>query len=158
MPVKGGNKRRKGKKTPSSRNLILADESQGYGFVIEKCGGAVPIMKLKLTSGKKMTGSIRGKMRKKVWVNIGDVVLISTRDFQENRVDIIGVYDSDQVRKLIKKGEFCASFPKNEELNSLIDDNIDIDEESDHSDDEFETGLETQTLSKAHEEFNFDDI
>ena len=32
---------------------------------------------------------IRGKMRKRVWVNAGDIVLISLREFQDNKGDVI---------------------------------------------------------------------
>merc|ERR1719193_2659675 len=35
--------------------------------------------------GTKRLCHIRGKMRKKVWVNLGDICLISLRDFQDEK-------------------------------------------------------------------------
>lgn len=54
---------------------------------------------------------IRGSMRKKVWINIGDLVLISVRDFEKDlsesgktyeRADIVAKYDNEHLSKLKK--------------------------------------------------------
>lgn len=52
---------------------------------------------------------IRGSMRKKVWINIGDIVLISLRDFSEDivkkegeRGDVVAKYDNEHLNKLKK--------------------------------------------------------
>lgn len=54
---------------------------------------------------------IRGSMRKKVWINIGDIVLISVRDFEKDltesgktyeKADIVAKYDSEHMSKLKK--------------------------------------------------------
>jgi translation initiation factor 1A len=54
---------------------------------------------------------IRGSMRKKVWINIGDLVLISVRDFEKDlkesgkdyeRADIVAKYDPEHLSKLKK--------------------------------------------------------
>jgi translation initiation factor 1A len=54
---------------------------------------------------------IRGSMRKKVWINIGDIVLISVRDFEKDlsqsgktyeRADIVAKYDHEHLSKLKK--------------------------------------------------------
>lgn len=54
---------------------------------------------------------IRGAMRKKVWVNVGDIVLISVRDFEKEisktgkeyeKGDVIAKYDPDHMSKLKK--------------------------------------------------------
>lgn len=39
--------------------------------------------------GVKRLCHIRGKMRKKVWVNQGDIVLIGLREFQDGKGDVI---------------------------------------------------------------------
>jgi translation initiation factor 1A len=39
--------------------------------------------------GVKRLCHIRGKMRKRVWIATGDIVLISLRDFQDEKADII---------------------------------------------------------------------
>ncbi len=43
---------------------------------------------------------IRGKMRKKVWINMGDIVLVSLRDYEQDKGDIILKYSSDEARQL----------------------------------------------------------
>lgn len=54
---------------------------------------------------------IRGSMRKKVWINIGDLVLISIRDFEKDlqqsgkeyeRADVVAKYDVEHLSKLKK--------------------------------------------------------
>lgn len=39
-------------------------------------------------------------MRKKVWVMVGDIVLVSLRDFQDEKADIILKYNSDEAKNL----------------------------------------------------------
>lgn len=58
-------------------------------------------------------GHIRGKMRKKVWVTAGDIVLVGKRDFQDDKVDIIHKYNGDEARKLKVYGEL----PENARVN-----------------------------------------
>merc|ERR1712032_1585718 len=55
--------------------------------------------------GTKRLCHIRGKMRKKVWVNQGDIVLVSLRDFQDEKGDIITKYTSEEARNLKTYGE-----------------------------------------------------
>ncbi len=39
--------------------------------------------------GVKRLCHIRGKMRKKVWVNSGDIILVGLRDYQDEKADVI---------------------------------------------------------------------
>jgi translation initiation factor 1A len=66
--------------------------------------------------GEKRLAHIRGKMRKKVWfsflllsirqaltvpqvwINQGDIVLLSLRDFQDDKADVIVKYTADEAR------------------------------------------------------------
>jgi len=64
---------------------------------------------------------IRGKLRKRVWINIGDIILISYRDFQTSKADVIGKYTDDEVSQLKKYGELS-----NIQINNI---NTDGDEE-----------------------------
>jgi len=36
---------------------------------------------------------IRGKLRKRVWIGVGDIVLLGLREFQDQKADIILKYD-----------------------------------------------------------------
>ncbi len=59
---------------------------------------------------------IRGSMRKKVWLNIGDLVLISVRDFEkkedgrpfEEKGDVVAKYDPEHISKLKKMPDINA--------------------------------------------------
>jgi len=36
--------------------------------------------------GRNRLCHIRGKLRKKVWINVGDIILIGLRDYQDDKV------------------------------------------------------------------------
>ncbi|KAI2495433.1 translation intitation factor 1A [Fragilaria crotonensis] len=59
-------------------------------------------------------GHIRGKMRKKVWITAGDIVLCGKREFQDEKVDIIHKYSADEARNLKQYGELPDSARINE--------------------------------------------
>jgi len=48
---------------------------------------------------------IRGKMRKRVWINVGDIILLGLRDFQDEKADVILKYMADEARALKSYGE-----------------------------------------------------
>jgi len=54
------------------------------------------------------------KLRKKVWVNQGDIILISLRDFQDGKADVILKYNSDEARQLKSYGELPETAKINE--------------------------------------------
>lgn len=45
---------------------------------------------------------IRGKMRKKVWIAQGDIILLSLRDFQDDKADVIVKYTPDEVSHCLR--------------------------------------------------------
>ena len=59
-------------------------------------------------------GHIRGKMRKKVWITAGDMVLVGKRDFQDEKVDIVHKYTADEARNLKQYGELPETARINE--------------------------------------------
>ena len=67
-------------------------------------------------------------MMKRVYVNLGDLVLISERDFDDSKVDIIGKYETHQIPILKKK----TNFPNITNLNGQGDD-IEFDFEETHN-------------------------
>jgi Translation initiation factor 1 (IF-1) len=50
-----------------------------------------------------MKGRIAGKLRKRVWIKEGDVVLVSPWGFQD-KCDVIHKYSDNEVDELVKKG------------------------------------------------------
>ncbi len=59
--------------------------------------------------GKTRQCHIRGKMRKKVWVSAGDIVLVSLRDYQDDKGDVILKYAPDEARQLKALGQLPES-------------------------------------------------
>ena len=49
-------------------------------------------------------GKIRGSMRRSEWISVGDVVLVSLREFQDTKCDVLMRYSLDEVRKLKRLG------------------------------------------------------
>lgn len=63
--------------------------------------------------GSKRLAHIRGKLRKKVWINQGDIILLSLRDYQDEKGDVILKYTADEARSLKAYGEL----PENAKIN-----------------------------------------
>ncbi|EAA21379.1 eukaryotic translation initiation factor 1a [Plasmodium yoelii yoelii] len=56
----------------------------------------------------------RGKMRKRVWINSGDIILVSLRDYQDSKADVIAKYTPDEARSLKAHGELPETAKINE--------------------------------------------
>ena len=89
--------------------------------------------------GEKRLAHIRGKLRKKVWINQGDIILLSLRDYQDEKGDVILKYSADEARSLKAYGEL----PETAKINETdtyghegVDDNVEFDEDRDNSSDE----------------------
>jgi translation initiation factor 1A len=65
--------------------------------------------------GKKRLAHIRGAFRKKVWITVGDVILLGLRDFEDDKADIILKYLPDEARSLKAYGEL----PENTKINEV---------------------------------------
>lgn len=78
---------------------------------------------------------IRGKLRKRVWIGVGDIVLLGLREFQDQKADIILKYDGDEARSLKTYGELPDTVQINAGAETLEgeefgDDNFDFDEDA----------------------------
>merc|ERR1712038_1955415 len=86
---------------------------------------------------------IRGKMRKKVWVGQSDIILVSLRDYQDAKADVILKYSSDEARNLKSYGEFPETVKINETVTfgeEAQDDDIEFDDvgSSEEEDEKFD--------------------
>jgi len=76
-------------------NMMLPSKNDVLGMAI-KMLGADRIM-VKCQDGKERLCRIRGKLKKRVWIREGDIVLVSPWDFQqETRGDIFWRYRKNQ--------------------------------------------------------------
>lgn len=73
-----------------SHPLAAAAAAAEYGQVLRMLGNGR--LEAHCFDGVRRLCHIRGKMRKRVWVNAGDIVLISLREFQDNKGDVIAKY------------------------------------------------------------------
>jgi translation initiation factor 1A len=71
--------------------------------VVESMMGAGHI-KVRCEDGEERLARIPGKMRKKIWIREGDIVLIVPWTFQNKRADVIWRYTNPQVEWLEKRG------------------------------------------------------
>ena len=101
----GGKNRRRGKGDgeESKRELEFKEEGQEYAQVVRMLGNGR--CECFCFDGVTRLGHIRGKMRKKVWITAGDIVLCGLREFQDEKVDIIHKYSADEARNLKQYGE-----------------------------------------------------
>lgn len=67
-------------------------------------------IKVKTTDNREVTCIIPGKFKKRVWINVGDIVMINIRDYQDDKSDVIHKYDAIEIRKLIKLDEISELF------------------------------------------------
>mmetsp|Transcript_9206 Transcript_9206/g.55903 ORF Transcript_9206/g.55903 Transcript_9206/m.55903 type:complete len:141 (-) Transcript_9206:2753-3175(-) len=110
---KGGKNRRRGKNdNEEKRELVFKEDGQEYAQVLKMLGNGR--LSAQCVDGVQRLCHIRGKMRKKVWVNTGDIVLVGLRDFQDDKADVILKYLSDEARALKAYGELPENFRVNE--------------------------------------------
>merc|ERR1711881_243133 len=104
---KGGKNRRRGKneKFEEKRELEFKMDGQEYAQVKKMLGNGR--LEAFCFDGKTRLAIIRGKMRKKVWVNQGDIILLGLRDFQDDKADVIQKYSADEARNL-KETSSCS--------------------------------------------------
>lgn len=97
---KGGKNRRRGKNENDNfkRELAIADLGQTYAQVLRMLGSAN--VEALCADQRKRICHIRGKMNKKIWINVGDIILVSVRDFQDEKGDVIMKYNNDETQAL----------------------------------------------------------
>lgn len=123
----GGKKYKKKKRNNfnKERMLEIADNGQVYGKVIKKLGG--DFMKLLCSDGQERMGYIRGKMRKKEWLNENDIVLCTLNSFgtdisNKNKCTIELKYRMEEIHTLESQGRI--QFRDNEDI--VFENNVTI--------------------------------
>ena len=81
----------------------MPKEGQLLG-IVKKLLGADKVLVL-CTDGKLRVCRIKGKLRRRIWIRVGDAVLVELWGFQlDTRGDIIGRYTAAQMEWLRKQG------------------------------------------------------
>jgi translation initiation factor 1A len=90
------------------KEMVLPQDGEMYGQVIKLVGS--DHLMVKSADGKTRLGRIRGKIRRRVWIRLGDIVLLVPWDFAADRCDIIWRYTVSQVEWLRGNGKLPPDF------------------------------------------------
>jgi translation initiation factor 1A len=93
----------KRKTIPEKTELLIKEEGQEYAKVLKMLGNGR--LSAYCFDGIERMCHIRGKLKKKVWIGVNDIILISLRDFQDGKADILSKYSDQDIRQLVKMGE-----------------------------------------------------
>jgi translation initiation factor 1A len=127
MPPKKSKKNIKkgGSGKESTRDLEFKQEMEEYAKVTALMGDRK--IGVKLPDGTETLGIIPGKYRKGrgrrqgMWIAVDDVVLVSYRDYQDGKMDVLHKYTDGEVKNLIQYCEIPSIFGKSA---ALMDENI----------------------------------
>lgn len=100
---KNNKKKSKSNKGFTTRDLQYKTDGQEYAKIIKVNGDCR--FDCLCIDGKIRLGHIRGSLKKRSRIVLNDIVLVSLREFQDRKCDIILQYKSDEIRKLKKFGE-----------------------------------------------------
>lgn len=130
----GGKNRRKGKSLVNNfkREILYREDNQLYGLV-EKMLGDKRVL-CKCSDKIERICHIRGKFHRRVWINTGDMVLISLREFEPDKGDIIHKYTNEEGKFLIQQNEF--ELDSSDSFTPIDDDMTITQENEDSSEDE----------------------
>jgi len=133
---KGGKNRRRGKNENEDmkRELVFKEDGQEYAQVTKMLGNGR--LEALCFDGVKRLCHIRGKLRKKVWINQSDIILIGLRDYQDQKADVILKYSPDEARSLKAYGEIPESAKINDADPGDNEDDIITFDDVDGDDDE----------------------
>lgn len=89
-------------KVGTSKELLTPAEGEVICVVTDVIGANY--VKTICMDGVSRVCRIPGKLRKKVWINVKDVVLVAVWEFQNDKGDIVHRYERDERKKLIELG------------------------------------------------------
>ncbi len=89
------------------REMVMPGEGQMFGVVTQMLG--YDRLMVKCPDGHERVCRIRGKMKRRVWIKVGDTVLVAPWDFQtDTRGDILWRYTESQANWLRSQGRVLA--------------------------------------------------
>ena len=115
--------KKKAMKHNKSSELILKEAGQEYAKVISLVGEGR--LMAQCMDGIDRLCHIRGALKKKVWIVKDDMILISLRDFQDEKADVLVKYTEQEVRTLRSMGEITMQTDKKSDMDTTIGDDRD---------------------------------
>ena len=158
---KTGWKKHKGKRNEIKLSKVLEvpekDELIGQVTTVKGNGR----FDIRCMDGMTRMGILRGSMRKRVWVNRLDLLLVEPWEFETEKCSILHKYEDSEYDKLIRGGHLPKEF-------KLENDNTDLNNEENYfsfdisdSDDENQSSLDENikvSESSSDNDINLDDI
>ena len=92
------------------KELVLPEQGELLGRVQKISGGNQVLVQC--TDGMVRLCRIRGKMKRRMWIREGDIVLVSPWDFDPKRADIVWRYIKDHADWLENNGYLRPTGPK----------------------------------------------
>ena len=89
---------RRGSQEKVRRELIYKEDGQEYAEVQRALGDGR--FTIQCYDNISRIGKIRGKHFRRMWIRVGDLILISLRDFEDGKADIIHKYSAEEARSL----------------------------------------------------------
>ena len=162
MPIKkGGKKGKKGKKVKDNNEIERplefksVEDNQEYAQITKLLGNCR--CSVLCVDGVERLAHIRGTMtKKKQWVKVGDLVLVSLREFEQNKCDVIYLYTLKEARRLKLLGELPNDIKINENIN-LLEKEDEEDIGIDIIDEDEEKEMENELLKKEQFKNEFED-
>ena len=93
------------------RELLFKEEGQEYAQILRLLGNGR--VEANCMDGVKRNCSIRGKLRNRVWMNAGDLILVSLRDIGDV-ADVIHKFYPEEAFELQELGEIPETLTINE--------------------------------------------
>ena len=101
-------------KNSSAKNYIqntsirYKENDEQYGKVVRILGNCR--FNVLCSDGLERLSIMRGKFKKRKYINLHDIVLLEVWDFQDSKASIVDVYTDDNVKKLMKTPDFPKIF------------------------------------------------
>jgi len=109
--------------TETKRVMEFKNPMEEYGKILKMLGSGQ--VKAVLVDGKEVFAHIAGRFkrrgRRRIWMNTGDVVILSSRAFQDSVYDICHLYKSEEVNSLLKADEIPPFFAETNAVNDTGD-------------------------------------
>lgn len=144
--------RNKKKSTNIVKSYLIDEEYEEYALSKKLLGNCR--VSLLTNSGEEVIGIIRGNMRKfnkRVLIEVGDIVAVSKRDFQTNKVDIVHKYNLEQTQSLINNKQLSDvlinQYYKNSHKTDKFDDTHIIFDDKEEKDENNKKDIENGRVS-----------
>ena len=112
---------------PTKRQIIYKQGMEEYAQITKMLGDRrVTVM---FADKNEFIAIIPGRFRKRCWMKVGDIVIVSRREFQETKMDILHKYNDDEVKLLLKEYEIPPFFSEAVASDGDIENAINFEEE-----------------------------